>query len=210
VYLDKNGTPRFEPIAPADGSSRADGPIAFEKAIALLFARCRAMGQLPPDFSVILALGRNFVGGLIFEEAVPVSCRAPISNLPRLTRRQHQVLSSVRQSLSNKEIGVKLGISERTVKFHVASLLRKFQVENRVRLILDTAMGSDASRSDGPRRSSVADAGLKVSGRQLPLPGARKDIALLKEFHRPKRGVVNAPRQRNAHEHPRQQHNQSR
>ena len=35
---------------------------------------------------------------------------------------------------SNKEIGVPLGIGERTVKAHVAKLMRKVGVENRVAL----------------------------------------------------------------------------
>ena len=41
-------------------------------------------------------------------------------------------------NLSNKEIAVRLNISERTVKFHVSALLEKFHVESRIRLILES------------------------------------------------------------------------
>jgi len=40
------------------------------------------------------------------------------------------------ENLANKEIGDKLHISERTVKFHVSSLLEKFSVRRRTDLIL--------------------------------------------------------------------------
>ena len=46
------------------------------------------------------------------------------------------MLASLLQSLSNKEIGDKLNISERTVKFHVSNLLAKFSVQRRADLIL--------------------------------------------------------------------------
>lgn len=48
-----------------------------------------------------------------------------------LTRREKEVLDLVRQGLLNKEIGDKLNIGERTVKYHVSSLLVKFRVRSR-------------------------------------------------------------------------------
>jgi DNA-binding NarL/FixJ family response regulator len=52
-----------------------------------------------------------------------------------LTRREREVLMSILQGLSNKEIGGKLHISERTVKFHVSHLLTKFKAQRRADLI---------------------------------------------------------------------------
>src|SRR5437870_6901992 len=49
------------------------------------------------------------------------------------TDRETQVLKMV-EGRSNKEIGAPLGIGERTVKAHVAKLMRKVGVENRVAL----------------------------------------------------------------------------
>ena len=46
------------------------------------------------------------------------------------------MLDALLQNLANKEIGDRLNISERTVKFHVSNLLQKFGVHRRADLIL--------------------------------------------------------------------------
>lgn len=53
-----------------------------------------------------------------------------------LSRRETEVLNCLLENLANKEIGSKLNISERTVKFHVSNLLSKFGVRRRADLIL--------------------------------------------------------------------------
>ena len=53
-----------------------------------------------------------------------------------LSPREQEVLNSLLENLANKEIGNKLNISERTVKFHVSNLLGKFGVRRRADLIL--------------------------------------------------------------------------
>lgn len=53
-----------------------------------------------------------------------------------LTPREREVLGEVLGRLSNKEIAEKLGLSERTVKFHVSNLLAKHGVMRRADLIL--------------------------------------------------------------------------
>jgi DNA-binding NarL/FixJ family response regulator len=50
---------------------------------------------------------------------------------PMLTTREHQVLTLLRQRLSNKEIAGTLNISEATVKNHVHHLLEKLRVTGR-------------------------------------------------------------------------------
>jgi DNA-binding NarL/FixJ family response regulator len=66
-----------------------------------------------------------------------------ISNSPRrifptdqvaFTDREKEVLKMLVEGRSNKEIGVPLGIRNRTVKAHVAKLMREVGVENRVAL----------------------------------------------------------------------------
>lgn len=49
----------------------------------------------------------------------------------KLTLREDQVISFVERKFSNKQIANALGISERTVKYHVSNILRKSQVSNR-------------------------------------------------------------------------------
>jgi len=65
--------------------------------------------------------------------------RGPTRSTPNglgLSRREKEVLGTVLENLSNKEIAGRLNISERTVKFHVSNLLSKFSVQRRADLIL--------------------------------------------------------------------------
>ena len=66
-----------------------------------------------------------------------------VTNVPRragaeqplvFTEREREVLHLLVSGHSNKEIGTALGIEERTVKMHVAKLLRKAGVTNRIAL----------------------------------------------------------------------------
>lgn len=52
----------------------------------------------------------------------------------KLTRREQQVLEGVAKGRANKEIGEQVHLSERTVKFHVSNLLKKFKVPTRYEL----------------------------------------------------------------------------
>jgi DNA-binding NarL/FixJ family response regulator len=56
----------------------------------------------------------------------------------RLSRREREVMEALLENLSNKEIGSKLNMSERTAKFHVSNLLAKYGVRRRADLILLT------------------------------------------------------------------------
>jgi two-component system nitrate/nitrite response regulator NarL len=52
-----------------------------------------------------------------------------------LTSREHEVLGLVGLGLSNRDIGARLGISEHTAKFHVASVLAKLGAHNRAEAV---------------------------------------------------------------------------
>jgi DNA-binding NarL/FixJ family response regulator len=54
-----------------------------------------------------------------------------------LTAREGQVLQLLMRRLTNKEVSNTLGISERTVKFHVSNILGKLQLEDRRGLLSD-------------------------------------------------------------------------
>jgi len=53
---------------------------------------------------------------------------------PLISRRQRQVLGFLAVGSSNREIAKELGLTERTVKAHVAELLRKIGAPNRIAL----------------------------------------------------------------------------
>jgi DNA-binding NarL/FixJ family response regulator len=61
---------------------------------------------------------------------------APPVSLLTLTQRQHEVLQKVRERKSNKEIGLELNIAERTVKFHVSRLLKKYGKSSRQEIMI--------------------------------------------------------------------------
>jgi len=61
--------------------------------------------------------------------------RAPVPPNDTLSRREHEVLALMARGWLNKEIAVRLVISERTVKFHVSSILSKLDAGNRTEAV---------------------------------------------------------------------------
>jgi DNA-binding NarL/FixJ family response regulator len=60
--------------------------------------------------------------------------RKTVVSEAKLTLRETQISDLVQQELSNRSIAKRLGISERTVKFHISNILRKMNVANRAEL----------------------------------------------------------------------------
>jgi two-component system, NarL family, nitrate/nitrite response regulator NarL len=60
----------------------------------------------------------------------------PTSLLDELTEREHQILELVADGRSNKEIGGRLELTEKTVKHYMTNILQKLQVRNRVEAAL--------------------------------------------------------------------------
>jgi DNA-binding NarL/FixJ family response regulator len=71
---------------------------------------------------------------IFIERASCTSDRIPPAGAPSFTDREKEVLELLVGGRSNKEIGSPLGIGERTVKAHVAKLMRKVGVQNRIAL----------------------------------------------------------------------------
>lgn len=57
-------------------------------------------------------------------------------NDPCLTARQAEVAKLICQGCSNKEIGEKLSISDKTVKIHVSSILAKLNIKDRTQIVV--------------------------------------------------------------------------
>ncbi len=70
----------------------------------------------------------------IFVDRATKSSRATVPALAQFTARETEVLKLLVAARSNREIARTLGIEERTVKAHVAKLMRKVGVENRIAL----------------------------------------------------------------------------
>lgn len=56
------------------------------------------------------------------------------TTVPQLTARELEVLELILKAQSNREIAAHLGIEERTVRAHLARLMRKAGVDNRIKL----------------------------------------------------------------------------
>lgn len=63
-----------------------------------------------------------------------------------LSRREQEIMDGLLNNEANKKIANRLGISERTVKFHVSNVLRKFHVRRRAELILLGVQGASEAR----------------------------------------------------------------
>jgi DNA-binding CsgD family transcriptional regulator len=81
----------------------------------------------------------------------------------KVSRREREVLDGILQSLANKEIASRLNVSERTVKFHVSSLLAKFGVADRFALSREASVGRIPKAGAGAQIASDTLFGYSVS-----------------------------------------------
>lgn len=96
----------------------------------LRILRIVAAGEsyVPPALAASLLLEMHEVGRQ--------SAKPPDNPLNDLTERERQILEGMASGLSNKEIGQKLFLSEKTVKHYITNILQKLQVRNRVEAAL--------------------------------------------------------------------------
>ncbi|MBI3159582.1 MAG: response regulator transcription factor [Chloroflexi bacterium] len=104
----------------------------------------RAWGLLPADAGVeeLLAAVRALHEGLVAAAPAllqPLLGAAPAARpgelVEDLTRRELEVLARLADGLANKQIAAALGISEHTVKFHVAGIYAKLGAANRAEAV---------------------------------------------------------------------------
>ena len=100
---------------------------------------CLVRGQAPSDYAVLVQAENGILDNLIEKADKLLEAGRSVHSQVRLTRREEEVLAGVSESLSNKEIASNLNLSERTVKFHVSSLLAKFQVRGRMELVREAS-----------------------------------------------------------------------
>ena len=117
----------------------ADGRFPVEQAAGLLAMHCLVRGHSPRDYVVMVQAAPQSLEGLAEKAEQLLQAGRSVGNSVRLTRREEEVLGGVMRSLANKEIAATLNLSERTVKFHVSSLLSKFCVRGRMELVREAA-----------------------------------------------------------------------
>lgn len=80
------------------------------------------------------AQGRAFFSATVAAQLAQVARPEPVVDPP--TAREREVLAELALGRTNNEIARQLGISERTVRFHIENLFGRLGVENRVEAVM--------------------------------------------------------------------------
>jgi DNA-binding CsgD family transcriptional regulator len=148
----------------------AKGELPLDRAAGLLAIHCLGHRCSPSDLLLVFGAEEDLVqdvaqrAGALLEAAGVGAC--PVT----LSRREQEVLRAVSDNLANKEIATLLCVSERTVKFHVSSLLAKFGVKTRTQLSHYSAVRLSVPGVSGPNLD--ARAAVRTEPSQLPLKRA--------------------------------------
>jgi DNA-binding CsgD family transcriptional regulator len=131
----------------------SDGQFPVEQAAGLLAMHCMVRGQSPNDYIVMVPAENDFLDGLKEKADKLLQAGRSAGSSVKLTRREDEVLGGIMRSLANKEIAADLNLSERTVKFHVSSLLAKFRVRGRLELVREASRHSNAPTAPANRET---------------------------------------------------------
>ncbi len=117
--------------AGAKGAIRRDAkPGAIAAAIQALH---NGLSVLDPAALANLSTSKSVV------QVSPADAPSRVAANDTLTKRENEVLVLLADGLSNKEIAVRLTISEHTAKFHVNSILQKMNAQKRVEAVVRAA-----------------------------------------------------------------------
>jgi DNA-binding NarL/FixJ family response regulator len=89
--------------------------------------------------AIVEAVRAAVQGGMYFSPGVADLVKAILEGrreIPQLTEREREVLRLMAEGLSNKEIGARLGFSERTAAFHVSNILQKLDAASRTEAVV--------------------------------------------------------------------------
>jgi DNA-binding NarL/FixJ family response regulator len=97
--------------------------VGAEDLVSIVAAIAAGESYVSPGLAARLLVSLNAKGG---------APAIPASPLDGLTAREEQILRLVAQGLSNKEVGRKLALQEKTVKHYMTNVLQKLHARNRV------------------------------------------------------------------------------
>ncbi len=138
-----SGAARFRVEADPDGS------MPVEKIAGLLAVHCLVRGQAPEDYEMMVVPRESLLDAAAERAQELLAAGRALGAGVKVSRREQEVLDCILQGSSNKEIAAKLNVAERTVKFHVSSLLAKFGVADRLALSREASLGRMPSNSSG-------------------------------------------------------------
>ena len=90
-----------------------------------------ARGEVPLSPGLAARILRQFGR----QQVTDIDLEQEPSEREYLTRRQLEVLTLVAQGLTYKEIGARLGLSERTIKYHMGEIIDRLHLDNRAQVI---------------------------------------------------------------------------
>jgi len=122
-----------------------DGSLPVEKVAGLLAMHCLVRGQVPDDYELMIATRESMLQEVTERTHQLLAAGRSLGAGVKVSRREHEVLDGILQHLANKQIASNLHVSERTVKFHVSSLLAKFGVKDRMALTREVQLGRTPS-----------------------------------------------------------------
>jgi DNA-binding CsgD family transcriptional regulator len=124
-----------------------DGRLPTDQAAGMLAMHCLVRGQSPSDYVVTVEAQDSILGGIAEKAEKLLQAGLSVPLPVQLSRREEEVLNGIMRGLANKEIAATLNISERTIKFHVSSLLSKFCVRGRMELVREVSRGCVPART---------------------------------------------------------------
>jgi DNA-binding NarL/FixJ family response regulator len=106
--------------------------VPAEDLVAALFAVARRLVVFDPALADAVPVRAD-------DPELEVESRRALDGVEPLTPRERQVLALVAEGLPNKLVADRLGVSERTAKFHVGQVLQKLGAHSRTEAVMRAA-----------------------------------------------------------------------